>query len=71
MYTTSMAISDTSGFIFAQWITYRTTYLRFQSIANWRNYPSLSSKCDCFLSKERLTCKISPSQDKVSHCVLI
>ena len=47
------------------------TYLRFQSKANWLNYPSLSSKCECFLSKESLTCIIFPSLGKVSHCVLI
>ena len=26
MYTNSMAICDTSGFIFTQWITYHTTF---------------------------------------------
>ena len=46
------------------------TYLRFHSKANWRNYSSFSSKYECFLSKERLTCIISISQDKDSHCEL-
>ena len=31
MYTTSMAICDTSGFIFTQWITYRMTFSDFRA----------------------------------------
>ena len=78
MYSTSVTICDSSGFIFTQWITYHLflfislkTYLRFQGKANWRNYLSLSSECESFLSKERLTFIISLAQDKVSRCMLI